>query len=144
MTARRDARALLLRQGMRYLVAGGVVFACDFLVFSVIVLMAPVLLIPANVAGKIAGAALGFVLHRNWTFAGVHRDSATRQLISYLLLLLFNIAASSALLWLLAEALGLWVPAAKLVADAVVIALAFVIGRSIVFRPATAGSGAWQ
>lgn len=133
----------LLRQGARYLVVGGIVFLCDFFVFAALLFVAPTLLIAANLAGKAAGAALGFVLHRHWTFAGAHRDSAPRQIAAYLLLLAFNMAASSALLWVLAEAAGIWPPAAKLIADGVVIVTAFVAGRTLVFRP-PGGPDAWQ
>ena len=76
------------------------------LVYLAFVMASPTWYLQGNVAGRLFGASLGFILHKRWTFGGVHRRSTRTQAISYGLLLSFNIGLSSALLM----ALQSWLP----------------------------------
>lgn len=124
----------LLAQAMRYGAVGLVVLAADFAIYSIILMLAPGWFLPANIAGKLTGAALGFVLHRRVTFRWQHRDSAGRQLLSYFALLGFNLLLSSALLWLAIERFGANAYFAKLAVDIVIVGTAFLLSRFWVYR----------
>ena len=135
MTALRDSNHVL-PQTLRYAAVGLVVLAVDIGVYALSLLLLPGAWLPANIAGKAAGAATGFVLHRNVTFRGARGGSASRQGLSYIALLGFNMALSSALLWLLVGPLALDPYLAKLAVEVVVIAAAFLLSRAFVFRTA--------
>ena len=128
----------IAREVLRYVIVGGSTYVLDFLVYLLIFSLAPALYLLGNVAGRIAGAALGFVLHKYWTFGGNHARSASAQALSYAALLGFNITMSSALLmgfhayW---TALG--VVFARIATDVIVIVFSFVCSKYIFYsRPA--------
>ena len=78
-------------QAIRYGAVGVIVVIGDYLVFSAVLFSAPAAYLLANLAGKAAGALLGFVLHRNFTFRGQHRYGPRRQFASWCAVLLGNI-----------------------------------------------------
>ena len=124
----------IVAQAVRYTIVGLVVLAADFALYSVILFVAPVRFLTANLAGKVAGAALGFVLHRTVTFRWAQRDPATRQLLSYLAVLGFNLLLSSLLLSLAIGRLGANPYLAKLAVDVVIVGTAFLLSRLWVYR----------
>ncbi|MFM9979207.1 MAG: GtrA family protein [Sphingomonadaceae bacterium] len=125
----------MIGQLSRYGAMGLIVYAVDFLTFWLIHAIAPSLYLIANVAGKAAGAATGFVLHKTVTFAGEQQHATGRQALLYALVLGINMAGSSALLWL---AVGLGAPTtpARIAIDGIVIATSFLASRFLIFRPA--------
>lgn len=131
----------LTGEAARYVFVGGGTYVADFLVYLLVVTLSPALYLQGNVAGRLAGALLGFVLHKHWTFRGQHVRSTSAQALSYSLLLLFNIGFSSALLVSLQTLLPSLGPVvARIVTDVVVIGFTFVCSRYIFRRHAPAGS----
>lgn len=124
----------VLAQAMRYLLAGGLVFSLDVGVFYLITTVWPAWYIEANLVSKSIGALTGFFLHRYFTFSWEHRDNAAAQGVMYVLLLGFNLMLSSLLLYLLVEWVGLIELYAKVLTDVLVILVAFVGSRLLVFR----------
>ncbi|WP_332819836.1 GtrA family protein [Sphingopyxis sp.] len=124
----------IVAQAVRYVAVGLVVLAADFAIYSAILLAAPERFLAANLAGKVVGAALGFVLHRTVTFRWAQRDPATRQLLSYLAVLGFNLLLSSLLLWFAIDHLGANPYLAKLAVDIVIVGTAFLLSRLWVYR----------
>lgn len=133
---RRGVNQSAMHQAARYGLVGACVFAADLAVFWLVLHAAPPAYLAANAAGKIAGAGLGFVLHKRFTFGWRQKDRGARQLVSYLCLLAANLALSSALLALLVGGLAVDKLVAKVLVDAVVIAIAFVVSRHWVYRAA--------
>ena len=125
----------LIAQGARYGLVGLVVLAADFGIYSLMLAVFPGEFLAANICGKIAGAALGFVLHRHVTFRWAQRDGAARQFAAYLAVLGFNLLLSSALLWVAVELLGANAYFAKLGVDVIVVGTAFLLSRLWVYRP---------
>ena len=126
----------ILPQLLRYGLVGLIVLAADFAAYVLALWTMPGAVVPANVAGKLTGAATGFVLHRSITFRGEKRHGTGRQLASYIALLLFNMALSSTLLWLLVNRLGGDPYLSKIAVDVIVIGTAFVGSRLLVWRQA--------
>jgi putative flippase GtrA len=120
----------------RFGLVGLFVAALDYAVFAGLLLAFPGQHLAANLAGKLAGAAIGFVLHRNFTFAGQRRDALGRQAFSYALLLGFNLGLGSGLLWLLVDGLHLNPWWSRLFVDGVVIASSFLGSKLWVYRAA--------
>lgn len=56
-------------QGMRYLVSGAAQFVLDWCVFAALHALTGAIVAP-NVAGRVAGALLGFAINSRWTFGG--------------------------------------------------------------------------
>ena len=120
----------------RFGIVGIFVVALDYAVFAALLWAMPGYHLAANVAGKVAGAVSGFVLHRQITFAGQHRDGAGRQILSYALLFAFNLTVSSALLWLLVDYMRFNTYWSRLCVDALVIISSFTGSRLWVYRAA--------
>ena len=118
----------------RFGIVGIFVVALDYAVFAALLWAMPGNHLLANVAGKIAGAVSGFVLHRQITFAGQHRGRAGRQVLSYTMLFAFNLAMSSLLLWLLVDYLRFNTYWSRLSVDAMVIICSFTGSRLWVYR----------
>ena len=125
-----------MHQAARYGLVGACVFTTDLAVFWLILQVAPPAYLAANAAGKVAGAALGFVLHKRFTFGWQQKDRGSRQLVAYLCLFAANLALSSAMLALLVAGLAVHKLVAKVLVDAVVIAIAFVVSRHWIYRAA--------
>jgi putative flippase GtrA len=128
--------AKLTGQVARYGLVGLLVLALDYAVFAGLLALLPGQHLVANIAGKLAGAAVGFVLHKYVTFAGAQADGTRRQAFSYAVLLGFNLLLSSALLWMLVDRLGLNAYGARLFVDAVVIIVSFMGSKLWVYRAA--------
>ncbi|QZP07525.1 GtrA family protein [Caenibius sp. WL] len=124
----------VFHQLTRYGLVGGVVYLTDFLAFAVAVWLTEHMYLTANIIGKIAGAAVGFVLHRQFTFSWEQKDNLARQVLSYALVFLANIVGSSALLWLLIDWANANAYLAKLCVDIAVITASFVAGRFWIYR----------
>ena len=125
----------LVPQALRYGAVGLVVLAMDFAVYSAVLWWMPGQIVPANLSGKIGGAALGFILHRSVTFRWQQRDAALRQFFAYLCVLGFNMLLSSLLLWLTVDHWGANPYTAKLAIEVIVIGSAFLLSRFWVYRP---------
>jgi putative flippase GtrA len=112
------------------------VFALDYATFAAMLWAIPGNHLIANIAGKVAGAASGFVLHKNITFAGAQRDGAGQQALSYTMLFAFNLTMSTGLLWLLVDHWQLNAYWSRLAVDVLVIISSFTGSRLFVYRAA--------
>jgi putative flippase GtrA len=120
----------------RFGLVGIFVVALDYAVFASLLWAMPGSHLLANIAGKMAGAISGFILHKYITFAGQQRDGTGRQAASYALLFGFNLLMSTGLLWLLVDYLRLNAYWSRLFVDALVIASSFTGSRLWVYRSA--------
>jgi putative flippase GtrA len=120
----------------RFGLVGIFVVALDYAVFASLLWAMPGSHLLANVAGKVAGATSGFILHKYITFAGEQRDSTRQQAISYAMLFAFNLAMSTGMLWLLVDHLHLNAYWSRLFVDALVIVSSFTGSRLWVYRAA--------
>lgn len=126
----------LFHQMARYGVVGLIVLLCDFATYAALTGFSPTTYLEANLVGKAAGAAVGFLLHRHFTFSWEQKHKPGKQLLSYIGLMLFNLAASSALLWFLVDQAGMGKLLAKPFVDIVVIATSFLVSRLWIYKPA--------
>jgi putative flippase GtrA len=120
----------------RFGLVGILVVALDYAVFAALFWAMPGSHLLGNIAGKMAGAISGFILHKHITFAGQHRDSTRRQAMSYAMLFAFNLAMSTGLLWLLVDYLHLNAYWSRLFVDMLVIISSFTGSRLWVYRTA--------
>jgi putative flippase GtrA len=125
-----------LHQMIRYVMVGAVVYACDMAVFWAIITLVPQGYLPANVAAKMVGATVGFVLHKYVTFSWQQKSETTEQVKAYILLFIFNITLSTVLLWLLVSQFHAPEILAKICTDIVVIVTSFFVSRHFVYRSA--------
>lgn len=124
----------LLRQGGSYLAIGLLQLFVDWLAF-VVLSGAGMPVEPANVLGRITGAALGFWLNGRITFAGDDTAIGRRQLARFAVMWLATTAVST---WGVAHVdrmVGLtWAWLAKPVIDLGLSAIQFVLSRHWVYR----------
>lgn len=120
------------KEFVRYFVVGGGTYLVDLSVFIVITTLAPSQYFAGNIAGRISGALVGFVMHKYWTFGGRQERSGATQVISYATLLSINIALSSALLYGLTAIFQQLSPIfCRLMVDVIVIGFTFICSKQI-------------
>jgi putative flippase GtrA len=125
----------LIRQGSWFLVVGGVLVVVDWAVFvALTALGAPVA--PANLAGRVVGACLGFWLNGRLTFA---EDGQARlgghRLLRFAFAWLLLTASSTLLMHAVADLLGLgWAWLAKPLVEALLALASFLIARHWIYR----------
>ena len=125
---------ILTGQMVRYAAVGVLVLAIDYAVFAGLNIVFPGQHLFANIAGKLTGAAAGFVLHKTISFAGAQADSTQQQAISYAMLLAFNLMLSTGLLWTLVDWLALNAFASRLAVDAIIIGVSFLGSKFWVYK----------
>jgi putative flippase GtrA len=130
----RAGSAHLTRQFGKFLVVGVSNTALSFLVYAGLVAV-ELPYIAAGAAGFAAGAVNGYVLNRRWTF---RRSDSTGARVRYLAVQAAGLAATSALLWLLAGSERLGSFAGYLVTVPIVTVAMFVANRNWTFGPAPA------
>ncbi len=124
----------LTRQGRHYLMIGGVQWLVDWgVMVSLSHLGMPVE--PANIAGRISGAALGYWLNGKLTFAGNDTALGPTQLQRFLLMWLFTTAISTWAMGSIDDWFGLkWAWLAKPGVEAVLGLFGFVLSRHWVYK----------
>ncbi len=99
-------------QGLRYVASGAAQFALDWAVFALLHATTGASALP-NVAGRVAGALLGFAINSRWTFGGAPAWHGPR-FRRFAVLWLAQTAASTLLVWGAARGLPAgWVYLAK-------------------------------
>lgn len=125
----------LVRQGSTYLIIGLVQLLLDWLVFvAATALGLPV--VPANIAGRLAGMLLGFWLNGRYTFANAgDARLGWRRFSRFLGIWAALTAASTVLVALTSRHLGLdWAWLAKPLIEGGIALISFLLLRHVVFR----------
>lgn len=125
----------IARQGVSFLVVGCCLIVLDWAVFVVLTALG-VVPVPANIAGRVAGALVGFWANGRITFSvpGSPR-LGRRRFVRYLVLWLTLTLLSTVSVTLLASRLSLEVAwLAKPVVEAGLAALSFLVSRQWVYR----------
>ena len=130
----------MLRDGVRFALIGALQLALDSTIY-VVFTKAGMTPAPANLCGRVAGAALGFWLNGRVTFAHQAQPEARPRLARYAVLWLSLSAVSTLTLSVIAKQAGLarswW---AKPLVEAVLGVTSFVVARHWVYRRNTAPS----
>ncbi len=127
-------------QLVRYCLVGVLVYASDFCVFILIVFWDGTIYQEANIAGRIVGAVLGFILHKKYTFSDLQQsDGVYRQLIGYLALFGSNAILSALFLWVAVDFLSLNVLLSRLLVDVLIVAFSFFVSRFLIFKGEKSG-----
>jgi putative flippase GtrA len=125
----------LFQQAPRYVIAGVFQLLLDWLVFVLLTALG-MAVAPANLAGRVSGALLGFWLNGRWTFAQEGRPRlGWRRLLRFAVVWLALTLASTWLVAAVASGLGLkqaWL--AKPLVEGTLALLAFFLWRHVVYR----------
>ncbi len=126
MTLGRHARHYTLIGGIQWLLDWGVLVGLTHLGMAVV---------PANIAGRVAGALLGYWLNGKLTFAGDEHAIGPTQLRRYITMWLVTTAISTWSLGVIDHWLGLqWAWLAKPGVEAVLGVAGFLLSRHWVYR----------
>jgi putative flippase GtrA len=124
----------LTRQGRHYLTIGALQWLVDWGVM-VMLSHAGMLVAPANVAGRISGAMLGYWLNGRITFAGADSALGRVQFARFAMMWLAMTALSTLLIDRIDNHLGLqWAWLAKPAVEAALGLLGFMISRHWVYK----------
>lgn len=123
-----------IAQAMRYVQSGLAIYVLDLMTFSVLNWLSPAQFAYWTVAGRLVGAAAGFVLHHHYSFAGDKAHSTAQAAWRYILLLALNAVLSVALLTWAVEQWRVDAAWARPAIDVLVIALAYIGSKFWVFR----------
>lgn len=125
----------IARQGVSFLIVGCCLIVLDWVVFVALTALG-LMPVPANIAGRVAGALVGFWANGRITFSvpGSPR-LGRRRFARYLALWATLTILSTVLVSLLADQLGLQIAwLAKPVVEAGLAALSFLVSRHWVYR----------
>lgn len=124
----------LLRQGRHYLAIGLLQYLVDWGTL-VALSHAGITVEVANIAGRIAGATLGFWLNGRITFAGEHTRIGRRQLLRFVLLWLTTTALSTLAMGSIEDLASLrWAWLAKPAVEMTLAGASFLVSRHWVYR----------
>lgn len=124
----------LTRQSRHYLMIGGVQWLVDWGVMVGLSHLG-MLIEPANVAGRISGAALGYWLNGRITFAGEEHELGPVQLQRFILMWVFTTAASTWAMGSIDALFGLkWAWLAKPGVELLLGVIGFALSRHWVYR----------
>ncbi|MBF6023938.1 GtrA family protein [Lysobacter niastensis] len=124
----------LLHQGSRYFAVGVLQFLLDWLMF-VVLSAAGMPVEPANVLGRISGAALGFWLNGRFTFTGDDNALGRRQFARFAVMWVGTTFFGTWAVAHVEQVLGLrWTWLAKPVIDLALSAVGFVLSRHWIYR----------
>lgn len=134
---RSNAPAVFARQGISFLVVGGIQLGLDWGTF--VALSALGVPVPAaNIVGRIAGATLGFWLNAHFTFRDAESGIAPRGWsngMKFLALWSLTTVLSTLLVSTVSGAVGLrWAWVGKPLIDGVLAVLSFALSKYWVFR----------
>jgi len=119
----------------RYLLVGCAIYAIDVgLFWAIVTIVGSHYYLAVNCTSKITATAIGFALHRSFTFRWQQEHGLARQSILYGVLFLFNVGLSTVLLFLCVGAFFQPPLPSKIVTDAVIAVTAFMTNRHLVFR----------
>ena len=123
----------------RYLLMGGVAWLVDVAVFSLCLPSLGVVL--AQVSARTAGAVVAFLGHKLVVFRALDSEPATvgLQLVGYSALWVFSLGVSTLALIGLIEHVGVNAIAAKVVVEAGIVVMNYLVMKGFIFRPSTAG-----
>lgn len=129
----------LSSEAVRYLQSGLGIYALDLATYSALFWLAPAHYAVWTVAGRLVGAAAGFVLHNRYSFAGEKALPARSIAVRYAALWLTNAVLSIVLLRGAIEGAGMNGSWARPMIDVIVIGLAFIASKYWVFHKKAAG-----
>ncbi|GAB3730085.1 GtrA family protein [Luteimonas pelagia] len=124
----------LTRQGRHYLAIGVLQYLVDW---GVMVLLshAGMLVEPANIAGRVSGAVLGYWLNGRITFAGEDTRLGRVQFARFVLMWLSTTAVSTLAIGSIDDQLGLkWAWLAKPAVEVTLGIIGFVVSRHWVYK----------
>lgn len=118
---------------IKYLLTGGLAFAVDYLLLVVGYYIFSLPLWVATTLGYLGGLCVSFFINRAWVFgeSGKQRKM-TRQLVEYVLLLLFNYAFT-VLAIRLSDSLGVEPAISKIVITAMIAGWNYIIFNKVIF-----------
>ncbi|MCG7964758.1 MAG: GtrA family protein [Candidatus Thiodiazotropha taylori] len=124
---------LLSQQFLRYLLVGGASWVVDFLVFFLT--YSHIGIVPAQTVARIVGALVAFAGHKLIVFEDRQftPQAMRQQIVQYLILWLVSYTLSVILLLAFIDLLQLHPVAAKLITEAIIIAINFVTMRRYIF-----------
>lgn len=126
------------RRIIRFLIVGGGLFGLDLVLFLVLVTYAALDVWWAQTISVSVRTALGFVLHKWFTFAGDTASDAkttARQSVAYIVQGLINIPISAAVVTACVWLTGGWPLLGKVLSEGVLAAWVFFLYRFVVWRP---------
>lgn len=106
----------------------------DILVFWIFINAASDKYLIANLAAKFIAATLGFVLHDQFTFSGDKTTPITSRIIKYSALFAGNSLLATLLLFSFVDLGKLDTFYSKIGVDILIIIIAFVISRKLIFK----------
>lgn len=95
-----DLKQIKIKELLRFLVGGGSAVIVDFTVYSILVYCAVDVSV-AKAISYVAGAAIGFIINKFWTFesAKISIYEILRYIILYAFSALANTAVNAAVIW---------------------------------------------
>lgn len=118
---------------IRYLFVGGSSAVIEYGLFYLLIMIS----LPAgysNALSFLVGFIYTFTLHNVWSFAGNHNKGIKTRLVSYAILAVINTLATSAIVVLQVDILGINPLIAKVVCMVLVVVWNYIILNKVIFK----------
>jgi putative flippase GtrA len=118
----------------RYLLVGGTSVILEYISFLLLIELAGLSVVMANIISFLVGFIYTFVLHNRWTFFGNHEHNIKSQFAAYTTLAVINVVATSLLINLQVTTLHIAPFIAKLVCMALVVVWNYLLLSRLIFK----------
>jgi|SRR3989344_80563 len=123
-----------LRRIVRFLISGGIATGVNLLALYLLVHVMGMWYLTSSIVAFFVGFVASFMLQKFWTFKDHRRDVMGKQLIIYLLIVLFNLGLNTGLVYVFVEYAKFWPLVAQALASLVIAFEGFFAYRMLVFR----------
>jgi putative flippase GtrA len=121
-----------VEQFMRYIITGFSSAAIEFTLLFILRDTAKLSILAANTIALSIVFWFNFLMNRFWSFKST--GDIKKQLVMYLILFLFNLAASDFMMYFMTDKLSIQYLIAKVIAIGVVVCWNFIIYRKVIYK----------
>jgi putative flippase GtrA len=123
---------------VKYLIAGGIAFTCDFLVLLFCKEILGIHYLIANIFGYFSGLIVAYALNVNWVFDHRKYQKAWVEFLIFNVIVFVGLGISEGIMAYLVDISGIYYVYAKIVASAFVMIFNYTAKKFLLFHPTTA------
>src|SRR3989344_9133618 len=122
-----------LKRIIRFLISGGLATGVNLFALYILIHVIGMWYLTASIIAFFVGFIASFTLQKFWTFKDHRRDVMGKQLVAYLLIVLFNLGLNTGLVYMFVEYVHFWPLIAQALASLIIAAEGFFAYKIFVF-----------
>jgi putative flippase GtrA len=126
------ATPVFVEQIIRYIITGFGSAAIEFTLLFILRDIAKLSILAANTIALSIVFWFNFLMNRFWSFKST--GNIKKQLIMYLILFVFNLAASDIMMYIMTDKLSIQYLIAKVIATGIIVCWNFILYRKVIYK----------